>query len=111
MNQGAPAVSNVTPELPSPKKEEEINPLLKLALELGPLMVFSLVNSRGAIGGAISMLGELGGLIFIVTGPLYGRDNYFSGRVLHTDQNVAHDASCLRHCGFGVWWTNALSSK
>jgi intracellular septation protein len=30
-----------------PKKKEDINPVLKLALELGPLMVFFFANARG----------------------------------------------------------------
>lgn len=52
-----------------PKKEAEINPLLKLALELGPLMVFFFANSRGAqLAERFPLLGELGGPIFIATG-------------------------------------------
>jgi len=52
-----------------PAKKEEINPLLKLALELGPLLVFFFANARGAqLAERFPMLEELGGPIFIATG-------------------------------------------
>jgi intracellular septation protein len=52
-----------------PKKREEINPLLKLALELGPLLVFFFANARGEwLAGRFPVLAELGGPIFVATG-------------------------------------------
>jgi intracellular septation protein len=52
-----------------PKKKEEINPLLKLALELGPLLVFFFANARGEwLAGRFPVLAELGGPIFVATG-------------------------------------------
>lgn len=55
-------------KLPGAKGEPEINPLLKLALELGPLIVFFFANSRGkALADAFPWLNALGGPIFIAT--------------------------------------------
>lgn len=49
-------------------KRQEINPLLKLALELGPLLVFFFANSRGEwIAEKLPALVSLGGPIFIAT--------------------------------------------
>jgi intracellular septation protein len=49
-------------------KKESINPILKLALELGPLIVFFFANARGAqIAAQFPALGALGGPIFIAT--------------------------------------------
>ena len=54
---------------PSDPKKREINPLLKLALELGPLMVFFFANARGeALVETWPVLGALGGPIFLATG-------------------------------------------
>lgn len=54
---------------PSDVKKNEINPLLKLALELGPLMVFFFANTRGEwLIGKFPALGEMGGPIFVATG-------------------------------------------
>ena len=54
---------------PSDVKKKEINPLLKLALELGPLMVFFFANTRGEwLIGKFPALGEMGGPIFVATG-------------------------------------------
>ncbi|NMG38013.1 septation protein A [Chelativorans sp. ZYF759] len=51
-----------------PKKKEEIHPVLKLALELGPLMVFFFANARGEwLAERFPALGELGGPLFIAT--------------------------------------------
>ena len=51
-----------------PKKKEDINPVLKLALELGPLMVFFFANARGEwLAERFPPLGDLGGPIFIAT--------------------------------------------
>ena len=48
---------------------ESVNPLLKLALELGPLMVFFFANSRGEwLAEKFTVLTEFGGPIFIATG-------------------------------------------
>ena len=45
-----------------------INPLLKLALELGPLVVFFFVNARGeALVERFPVLGTFGGPIFLAT--------------------------------------------
>lgn len=54
---------------PSDPKKKEINPLLKLALELGPLMVFFFANTRGEwLAQNFPPLEALGGPIFIATG-------------------------------------------
>jgi intracellular septation protein len=54
---------------PSDVRKKEINPLLKLALELGPLMVFFFANTRGEwLIGKFPALGEMGGPIFVATG-------------------------------------------
>lgn len=51
------------------KDPAAINPLLKLALELGPLVVFFFANSRGEqLAASFPVLAELGGPIFIATG-------------------------------------------
>lgn len=51
-----------------PKKKREMNPLAKLALELGPLLVFFFANARGDwLAERFPMLAELGGPIFIAT--------------------------------------------
>lgn len=51
------------------KKKESANPLLKLVLELGPLMVFFLANARGAwLVQKFPVLAEFGGPIFVATG-------------------------------------------
>ncbi len=53
-----------------PKKDakEPINPVLKLALELGPLLVFFFANARGEwLVQKFPVLGELGGPIFVAT--------------------------------------------
>ncbi|MFP1630632.1 septation protein A [Zhengella sp. ZM62] len=54
---------------PSDPKRKEMNPLLKLALELGPLVVFFFANSRGEwLAARYPVLAELGGPLFIATG-------------------------------------------
>jgi intracellular septation protein len=51
------------------KKKEAVNPLLKLVLELGPLMVFFFANARGAwLVEKFPVLAEFGGPIFVATG-------------------------------------------
>lgn len=51
------------------KNDDHINPLLKLALELGPLLVFFFANARGAqLAERFPALASLGGPIFIATG-------------------------------------------
>ncbi|MFC5586325.1 septation protein A [Nitratireductor kimnyeongensis] len=53
---------------PADPKRKEINPLLKLALELGPLMVFFFANSRGEwLVELVPALGNLGGPLFVAT--------------------------------------------
>ncbi|WP_432286048.1 septation protein A [Aminobacter sp. BA135] len=50
-------------------KKEEVSPLLKLVLELGPLVVFFFANARGEwLASRFPTLAELGGPIFIATG-------------------------------------------
>ncbi len=54
---------------PSDPKKKEMNALLKLALELGPLMVFFFANARGEwLVETWPALGTLGGPIFLATG-------------------------------------------
>ncbi|QPC86020.1 septation protein A [Mesorhizobium sp. NBSH29] len=54
---------------PADPRKKEINPWLKMALELGPLGVFFFANSRGEwLGGHFPVLAEMGGPIFIATG-------------------------------------------
>ena len=54
---------------PADPRKTEINPLLKLALELGPLLVFFFANARGEwLAGKFPALAALGGPIFIATG-------------------------------------------
>ena len=51
-----------------PKKKNEMNPLARLALELGPLLVFFFANARGEwLAGRFPLLADLGGPIFIAT--------------------------------------------
>jgi intracellular septation protein len=53
---------------PNAPGQKPINPLLKLALELGPLGVFFFANARGEwLAEKIPALGALGGPIFIAT--------------------------------------------
>ena len=53
---------------PGDPRKKEINPLLKLALELGPLMVFFFANARGEwLAGKFPALAAFGGPIFIAT--------------------------------------------
>ena len=50
------------------KGQIEINPMLKLALELGPLIVFFFANSKGAwLATKIPALANIGGPLFIAT--------------------------------------------
>jgi intracellular septation protein len=54
---------------PSDPKRKEMNPLLKLALELGPLLVFFFANARGEwLAERFPALAAFGGPIFIATG-------------------------------------------
>ena len=56
------------PDLSDPRRRE-INPLLKFALELGPLLVFFFANARGEwLVETFPSLGSLGGPIFVATG-------------------------------------------
>lgn len=61
--------SSIIERDPGDPKKKEINPLLKLALELGPLMVFFFANARGEwLVGKFPALHAFGGPIFIATG-------------------------------------------
>jgi intracellular septation protein len=52
-----------------PRKKTEVNPLLKLALELGPLLVFFFANARGEwLVNKFPVLSDFGGPIFLATG-------------------------------------------
>jgi intracellular septation protein len=54
---------------PSDPRRREINPLLKLILELGPLMIFFFANARGErLAELFPTLAALGGPIFVATG-------------------------------------------
>lgn len=54
---------------PGDPRKKEVNPLLKLALELGPLMVFFFANARGEwLAGRFPALAAFGGPIFVATG-------------------------------------------
>jgi intracellular septation protein len=54
---------------PSDPQKKDVNPLLKLTLELGPLMVFFFANARGEwLAERFPALTEFGGPIFIATG-------------------------------------------
>lgn len=53
---------------PADSKRKPMNPLAKLTLELGPLMVFFFANARGEwLAEQFPALGEVGGPIFIAT--------------------------------------------
>ncbi|WP_182086007.1 septation protein A [Aureimonas sp. ME7] len=53
---------------PNAPGRREINPFLKFALELGPLVVFFFANNRAdAIASAVPALGALGGPLFVAT--------------------------------------------
>ena len=53
---------------PSDPERKDVNPLLKLALELGPLLVFFFANARGQwLADRFPMLGDLGGPLFVAT--------------------------------------------
>lgn len=53
---------------PGDPRKPEINPMLKLALELGPLLVFFFANTRGEwMIAKLPVLGTLGGPIFVAT--------------------------------------------
>nr|WP_314090001.1 septation protein A [uncultured Shinella sp.] len=61
-------MSKVSLETPA-KTEEKVSPLLKMVLELGPLVVFFFANSRGEwLAAQFPVLAEMGGPIFIATG-------------------------------------------
>ena len=56
------------PSDPQKQKKESVNPLLKLALELGPLLVFFFANARGEwLVERFPALAAFGGPIFIAT--------------------------------------------
>ena len=58
----------VIEQAPNDPRRTEINPLLKLALELGPLVVFFFANARGEdLTRAFPALAKLGAPIFVAT--------------------------------------------
>lgn len=59
----------MTPEPVTAKGKPEPHPLLKLVLEIGPLLVFFFANSRGDwLAATFPVLADLGDPIFIATG-------------------------------------------
>jgi intracellular septation protein len=61
------------PSEPSAKTTKEINPLLKLALEIGPLMVFFFTNARGEmLREKFPFLASIGEPIFMATALFMG---------------------------------------
>ncbi|MEC5322278.1 MULTISPECIES: septation protein A [unclassified Aurantimonas] len=59
---------HIIEEEPNSPTRKEMNPLLKFALELGPLLVFFFANARGEqIADAFPVLQELGGPLFVAT--------------------------------------------
>ena len=64
-----PPILERDPSDPQKQKKESVNPLLKLVLELGPLMVFFFANARGGwLVQKFPVLAEFGGPIFVATG-------------------------------------------
>jgi intracellular septation protein len=58
----------MTAEIPVKTAKPALHPILKLVLELGPLIVFFFANARGAqIVAQFPALGSLGGPIFVAT--------------------------------------------
>ncbi len=52
----------------NPNADQHVNPVLKLALELGPLVVFFFANSKGTwLATKIPALADIGGPLFIAT--------------------------------------------
>ncbi len=61
-------MSSLIEREPNDPKRKEVNPILKLVLELGPLVVFFFSNSRGKqLADMFPALAELGGPIFVAT--------------------------------------------
>ncbi len=61
-------MSSLIERKPNDPKRKEINPVLKLLLELGPLAVFFFANSRGdKLAEMFPVLASLGGPIFVAT--------------------------------------------
>ncbi|WP_192181736.1 septation protein A [Mesorhizobium amorphae] len=64
-----PPILERDPSDPQKQKKEAVNPVLKLALELGPLLVFFFANARsGWLVQKFPVLAEFGGPIFVATG-------------------------------------------
>ncbi|RWJ38365.1 MAG: septation protein A [Mesorhizobium sp.] len=64
-----PRILERDPSDPQKQKKEGVNPLLKMVLELGPLMVFFFANARSAwLTQKFPALAEFGGPIFVATG-------------------------------------------
>ncbi|UHD46638.1 septation protein A [Aureimonas altamirensis] len=58
----------IVEEAPNRPGRKEMNPIVKFALELGPLVVFFFANNRGdTIAEAVPALGALGGPLFVAT--------------------------------------------
>ena len=58
---------------PNAPAKPEMNPILKFALELGPLLVFFFANNRAEwIVETVPALGAMGGPLFVATGLFMG---------------------------------------
>ena len=84
---------------PSDPRRREINPLLKLVLELGPLIVFFFANARGErLAELMPALHALGGPIFVATG-------LFMVATASRSPLLAADCAACRSCR----WSRASS--
>ncbi len=69
MNEHHHHIIEPDPSSPEEKAKPPVNPILKLVLELGPLMVFFFANARGEwLATTFPVLANFGGPIFIATG-------------------------------------------
>lgn len=66
--QAADTETRIFEHKPGASKRKRINPVLKMALELGPLLVFFFANARGEwIAERVPFLADIGGPIFVGT--------------------------------------------
>lgn len=84
---------------PADPKRKEINPILKLALELGPLMVFFFANSRGEwLVERFPALGSLGGPLFVATAL------FMAATAIALTAPGFSPAPCPSCRSFRAWW-------
>jgi intracellular septation protein len=63
-----PMTFESSPNAPHTEAERKLNPWLKLALEMGPLLLFFLANARGeSLAARYEWIGALGGPLFFAT--------------------------------------------